>query len=287
MLHLIVERAMRRLNRCGVAIAIVTVLSGCAVTHLPANLGTALLDNDDIELVGEALPAYMVMMDAVVRTWPKDSQKLTQAAKLYSAYAGIYADDTERAQQLSQKALDYALRAACLDNKHFCDADTQPLSSFEAAIADAGKRDLAVLSTLGDVWAGWIQLNSGNWTAIAQLARVRMIMERVVAIDSGYDQGQAHMYLGVLDSLLPAALGGHPQEAKRQFQQAISLSSGNNLLAKVLYAKRYARLVGDQQLFNSLLDSVLDADPHVSGLTLQNVYAQQLARQLKDETDTQ
>ena len=46
------------------------------------------------------------------------------------------------------------------------------------------------------------------------------------------------------------------------------------------FARRYARLVYDKKLHDSLLKEVLAANPAVEGLTLSNVLAQQQARQL-------
>lgn len=256
-------------------------IGACSLGNLQGNLGQAVLDNDDLQLVGDGLPTYMLMMDGMVKTWPDDADVLASAASIYSAYAGIFVEDKARASAMSKKALDYALRALCADDDDLCHADTQPLASFEKALADTDDDDLNALFTLGGAWAGWIQLNSGNWNAIAQLARVRMIMQRVVAIDSGYSFGQAHMYLGVLYSLLPQALGGEPDKARAEFEQAIELSADKNLLAKVFYAKQYARMTANKALFDSLLAQVEDADPHAPGLTLQNVYAKKLAQQLR------
>ena len=109
-------------------------------------------------------------------------------------------------------------------------------------------------------------------------------MQRVVELDETYEHGQAHMYLGVLNSILPEALGGKPEKAKVHFEQAIKLSNGKNLMAQTLYAERYARLIFDQQLHDRLLTEVLAADPEVHGLTLQNTVAQREARRLLDDS---
>jgi hypothetical protein len=110
-------------------------------------------------------------------------------------------------------------------------------------------------------------------------------MERVATLAPKHEYGQAHMYLGVLDSILPASLGGKPEQAKAHFRKAIELSEGKNLLARTLYAEKYARLVFDRELHDRLLREVLEADPHVHGLTLQNVYAQKEARRLLGGAD--
>ena len=93
------------------------------------------------------------------------------------------------------------------------------------------------------------------------------------------------MYLGVLNSILPASLGGRPEQARDHFERAVTLSEGRNLLARVLFAEHYARLVFDRELHDEQLRKVLEAEPDAPGLTLQNTYAKQQARQLLDGAD--
>ena len=134
--------------------------------------------------------------------------------------------------------------------------------------------------TLGTAWAGWIQANSSDLKAVAQLPRVRLVMERIVELNPSWREGGAHLYLGVLSTLLPPALGGKPEVGKRHFEAAIRLSGGKNLMAKVLYAEKYARLVFDQPLHDRLLKEVLATDPHAENLTLMNTLARKKAAEL-------
>jgi hypothetical protein len=133
---------------------------------------------------------------------------------------------------------------------------------------------------LAGSWAGYLQANSEDWGAIADLPKIQSLLERVVALEPAHDQGQAWTYLGVLNSLRPEAIGGKPAEGKRDFEKAIELSGGRNLYAKTLYAEFYARLVFDQELHDRLLNEVLAADPVAPGFTLTNTLAQERARKL-------
>lgn len=256
------------------------LLSGCAVTRVGDNLPYGVLNHTDIELVGEGLPTYLLTIDGLIVNWPQSVSLLQSGAALYSAYAGLYVDEQQRQQALSARALAYALRAACADSKRICGLRDMPMADFDVALAKAGKRRMPVLYTLGTTWAGYIEAHSSDWNAIAELGRVEALMTRVVALDEGYQQGQAHMYLGVLKSLLPPALGGKTEQARAHFERAIELSGGRNLMAKTLYAERYARLVFDQSLHDRLLQEVLAADPAEYGLTLQNRVAQRDAAAL-------
>lgn len=256
------------------------LMQACSVARLDDNLPYGVLNNNDLELVGEGLPTYLLLLDGMIINWPESESMLRSGASLYSAYAGLYVDDEARAANLTDKAMDYARRAACANDDDLCDVRQLPLDELTEILDDMGKSDLPTLFVLGSTWVGYIQQNSGDWNAIADLGRVEAIMDRVVAIDERYEFGQAHMYLGALNSILPASLGGQPDKARAHFEKAISLSGGKNLLAKTLYAEKYARLTFDQALHDRLLNEVLEADSDVHGLTLQNEYAKREAERL-------
>ena len=162
----------------------------------------------------------------------------------------------------------------------------RPYDDFAAAISTLKVGDVPVLFASGAAWAGWIQANSSDWNAIASLAKVNAVMAKVVELDEGYDHGEAHLYLGVIATLLPPALGGKPEEGRVHFERAIELSAGHDLMAKVEYARRYARITYDRPLHDRLLNEVLAADPVAPGLTLSNMLAKRQARELLASADS-
>ena len=260
-------------------------LQACGVARLGDNLPYGVLNNPDVELVGKGLPTYLLMMDGLIENWPERESLLRGAAGMYSAYAGQYVGDEVRASELHQRALDYARRAACARRDRLCGLQTLSVPRVEERLQRSSRRDVPALYTLGTVWAGWIEHNSGDWAAVADLARVQAILNRVAELAPEHEQGQVFLYLGALDSLLPAALGGQPERAREHFERAIEISEGANLMARVLYAERYARLMFDRELHDRLLMEVLDADPIQHGLTLQNQFARREAERLLAEGD--
>ena len=130
-----------------------------------------------------------------------------------------------------------------------------------------------------------MQSHSEDWNAVAELARVRAVFDRILVLDERAEQGAAHIYLGVLDTLVPPAMGGRPEDGRAHFERAIEISDGAHLTAKVLFAEQYARLVFDRELHDALLEEVLAADPRVPGLTLANVLAQRDAAVLLASAD--
>ena len=80
-------------------------------------------------------------------------------------------------------------------------------------------------------------------------------------------------------------MGGRPEVGRRQFERAIELSSGEYLMAKVLFAEQYGRLVFDRELHDRALNEVLESNPRIDGLTLINLLAQEQARELLASAD--
>lgn len=258
---------------------------GSQTRALADGLDQAMQDHDDPRTVAEAMPAYLIMVDGLIARRPDDPATLLAGSRLYGAYAGNFVDDKARAARLARRALDYARRAFCLELPDDCRYLDEPQPRLAPRIEALPVDRIELVYGLGTAWAGWIRANSDDWNAVADLPKARLLLQRVVALDTCHDQGNAQLYLGVMDSLLPASMGGRPAQAKRHFEQAIACSRGRNLMAKVLYARHYARLMFDRGLHDRLLNEVLAADPHQPGLTLANELAQAEARRLLASAD--
>jgi len=270
---------------------LVMSLSGCSMmissasNQLADSLANGVVQSDDPATVQEGLPAYLLLLDGLLSNSPDDVSLLQAAAKLNSAYAGWFVSEPQRAQRLTSKAFSYARRALCIEQPAMCDVQAMPYQQFQATIKQIDNAQLPVYFVVGSSWAGWIQAHSGNWNAVAELNRVKAIMQRVIELDEAYEQGSAHLYLGVLETLVPPALGGNAELGQHHFEQAIVLSNGDNLMAKVLYAKHYARMMFERQLHDRLLNEVMAASEHPPELRLSNTLAQQLAEQLLADAD--
>jgi hypothetical protein len=272
------------------ALIALLLLSGCsnminsASRGMADNLNQAILNQNDPETVRQGVPAYLIMIDSFIQGSPDDADLLSAGSNLYGAYAGSFVNAPERAQRLSDRSLDYAGRAFCITLPDHCGIRTERAEAFKLRLQTIPADEVDALYTLGTAWAGWVQTRTDDWDAIAELPKIRAIMEYVLILDETHDQGGPHLYLGVLNSLLPPAMGGKPEVARQHFERAIELSEGQNLMAKTLYAQYYARLLFDQELHDRQLNEVISADPESPGKTLANVLAQQKARELLAES---
>jgi hypothetical protein len=289
MTHLPAAAPGRRAGRLAALLGLAVLLGGCGsmATRFAGNLSAAMMDNDDPAIVEAGSASYLLLLDALVRQEPDSPAFRQAAASLNSAYAGAFVKDPARAAALTTKALDYAAEAACLEHDELCGVRTLPVADLQARLAelDDAEDDVPGLYALGTAWAGWIQAHSDDFNAVADLPRVEAIMQRVVALDERYQSGAAHLYLGVIATAIPPALGGRPEQGRAHFEKALALSEGHNLMAKVYYAKNYARGVFDRELHDRLLNEVVAADPRWPGWTLSNTLAKQEADALLKSAD--
>ena len=267
-------------------LAVVFAVSGCAgivssaMDDMAGSVTRAIEDSDDLETVKSGMPAYLLMVEGLAQDNPRNASLQKTAATLNGAYAGLFVEDPQRKQQMAQKALDYGFRAVCVRRPRICEVRGERFNDFLPVLQETDRRDLPYLYALATAWAGWLQANSNDMNALAQLPFVEAVIDRVAELDETYDDGGVHVYLGVLATLLPPSLGGKPEEARQHFERAVELSNGTNLMTKVIFAERYARMVFDRDLHDRLLEEVMGADPHIPGRTLSNTFAQQRARDL-------
>jgi len=264
----------------------VFLLSGCsyfitsATVDMTENLSQAILNNNDLATVKDGAPAYLLMVDSLLYREPDNEPMLREAANIYTAYTNVFVKDQARAKKLTEKALGYALRAICVRRSKTCGFREVNFQEFKNILLSLEIKDVPDLFTLGSAWSAWIQMHREDWNAVAEISRVEAIMERVIELDEFYQDGASHLYLGVLATFLPPALGGKPDVGQRHFERALEISKDKNLMVKVLYAQHYARLMFDRELHDRMLNEVLEAKTDVPGYTLSNTLAQKQAREL-------
>ncbi len=265
-------------------------LSGCAsiassaASGVADNLSTAILDQEDPELVREATPAYLILLDS----FAKDSDSpsvLGAAAELYAAYGIVFVADPARAMILTRKSRDYGRRALCAADADACELTGLEFADYEAVINSLGPRTVDALFSYSIASLAFIRAHSSDFIALADLPKVEVALNRVLTLGAGDREADAYKYLGILNSLRPPALGGQPERGREYFEKAISLSGGRDLSAKVELAQTYARLVYDRELHDRLLVEVVSADPQAPGLTLFNNIAQAQAAELLASAD--
>jgi hypothetical protein len=279
------------LRIAGLTVLVLCCLSGCAAVASKAanrfadNLTAAVLDQNDPETVRDGAPAYLLLVDSLLEGSPDNPELLSASAVLYSAYGVLFADDPARAQRLSERARAQGEHALCVVEHQACGVSGKSYDELMTVLAQLDTRDVGALYAYSVASLAYLRAHRDDWVALAALPNVEAALLRVQSLDPQYQAGSVQLYLGILNTLRPEALGGKPELGREHFERAIEISGGRDLGAKVELARSYARLVYDRELHDRVLNEVLQADPVAPGLTLLNVIAQRDARALLESAD--
>lgn len=267
--------------------------SGCASQFRLAMAGPLLQDvalatarHDDLELVSQAVPAYLLLLEGLLQRHPDNQRLLVAAAQAYLAYGTlIELEEPEHARVLYNRAKEYGLQALA-NRKKVAPLLAAPYGEFVQILPRLRPKDLPVVFWAASTWGAWISAHTDSMAALAELPKVISLMEWVLDQDESFEAGSPHLFLGIYRAALPPALGGDPEKARYHFDRAIAISQDQALMPYVLKARYYARQIFDRELYLSLLNRALalpiDDKPE---LTLQNVAARRQAQKLLEETD--
>ena len=266
---------------------------GCAATLKKAAAGSFIDDvakatakHDDIVLVTQAVPTYLLLLEGLLESNPDAPEFLIAATELYTSYATlIEADDPARAQRLYHRAKNYGLKALA-QNQRIGPLLAAPYPIFAEITKHLKSEDIPLVFWVASSWGAWISASTESMAALADLPKVILMMEWLIKEDENFYYGSPHVFLGIYHAALPQSLGGNPEESLKHFNKALEINRGQSLMVYVQMARFYARQVFDRELYESLLQKALEHPiDQVAELTLQNATAQKMARKLLAEAD--
>lgn len=280
--------------------------SGC--THLVASsMGDALAEDslvyagdDDVELVGAAIPFGLKTIETLLVQVPGHRGLLTAAARGFTQYAYVYvqlpADELEdsnvaaaydqraRARRLYLRARDYGLRGLGFESD---DSLIALRREPQRALAGTGAGDVEALYWTGIAWSAAISLAKDEPALIAELPVVDGIINRAAALDADFDHGGLHTFLISYEMGRPGAGREAAGIAERHFQRAVKLTGGERVAPFVAMAESVTVANRQRREFERLLGRALaiDADRRAEW-RLANHVMQRRARWLLARTDT-
>ncbi len=277
---------LRRSLIAVIAVCAAVAVSSCGViisnvsADMADSLSAAILNQNDPQLVRDALPSYLLLLDSMVESDPDNATTLSAAAQLYAAYGAAFVEDEDRARTLTARARDYGSRALCAADDDACNLDKLDFDSYTAAVIEVDGDAMEALYSYSLSTLAWIRANSDDFHALAALPKVEVALKQVMALEPDDLAATTCMYLGILNTLRPASLGGKPEVGRGWFERGILLSADRDLSIKVEYARSYARLIYDRELHDRLLNEVLAAEVEQQNLTLFNQLARAQAQDL-------
>lgn len=287
------------------AIAFVAFAGGCSVKKFAVrqvgdalSSGTSVYETDpDVELVGDALPFSLKLVESLLDVTPRHRGLLVTAAKGFAIYALAYVDtpgeilveeDFERGQALRERAkrlylrsLGFSMRALEAAYPGFTDdIRTAP----RQAASRVRKKDVELLYWAGAALGLSISTDPTDPRMVVRLGEVDALIEQAIDLDESWDRGSLHEFRLRLEAARPT--GGDPELVEGSFRRALALSSGERAGLYVAYAEAAAVPAQNRGLFDEMLEKALAIDAEeFEEYRLLNHIAQRRARWLQSRAD--
>jgi hypothetical protein len=255
----------------------------CSTNRLVVNLTSDVIKEGlptfyaekDLELARRGLEANLKLLDVFQHTNPDNPVLKTMLAQAYGGYGYIFVetdmistDDKEKKKYHQDRAIDFYTRGKDFGlsvlmeyNSRFKKAIQQnDLASLMTAAGSFGKSDIYPLFWTCFNWALLINIDKTNVDEIAQLPKLKILLDRLVTIDPTYFYSSSLALKATIDAALPRMLGGKPAVAQKLFEQAITDSGGKMLLIQLLYGQYGAPALQDKKLFRELFAVIEKTD---------------------------
>lgn len=219
----------------------------------------ALLQEPDLQLAEDSLPANISMLNGMIQLDPENARLHSYAAQAYYGISYGFNEDSDinRAEKFYLRGLDHGLIALQLQGLK--DPENQSFAEFEQQLQKLGKDEVATLFWTAMNWAKLIDLNRDDTERLMQLPKPTAMMQRVLELDETFYFGSAHMYFGVYYGSRAPTLGGNFEKSEQHFDKAREITDGKLLVADLLQAQYLSRQKLDQKDFHDRLTKIIDA----------------------------
>jgi hypothetical protein len=258
-----------------------------STTKILAKAQPGLQQESDYELARNAIPGALKTVEGFwVAGGPDDAQErleriLTEGYCQYGT--GFVEDDWEvakfakdlpnieyhntRSSHIFTRCLNFALKGL---GKRWQKEIFDTPEVVAKLLKDTGKGKRFEMMYAAAALGGLVNHNLTRIEMISYFGTVQSIMERVVEIDtkSGAPKNLAHaalphIALGMLHSAKAKSMGGDPDKARAEFEEALKITGDKYLLARTLMAYRVGLQTNDQKFFHDNLVKVLETPPSI------------------------
>lgn len=261
--------------------------------------GTAFSSDSDPELIRDAAPFSLKLMESLLAENPQHAGLLYAAASGFTQYSYAFVQQEAdvmaehdvaaaaklrgRARGLYLRGRDYGLRGLELAHPGLISALH---SNPNAALRVCEPADVRLLYWSAVSWAAAIASSKDDPSLIADLPLAEALIDRALELDETFDHGAIHSFLITYEMSRASGTGDPVARSRRHFERALAL--GDNLQASPLVAYAEAVCVDqqDRAQFQSLLTRALAIDVNTKPeWRLVNLVMQRRARWLLGRID--
>lgn len=291
-----------RLRSLVLLLALTAAASGCSVKKMAINKlgdslasgGTTFAADDDPDLVGDALPFSLKLMESLLAESPQHRGLLLAASTAFTQYAFVYVqvpgeevEDQDlaradflrmRARHLYLRARNYGLRDLNVTHPGF---ESQLRQNPKAAVRKTGPKDVPLLYWTAVSWGAAISVSKDDPEMIADQPIVEALIDRALELNPDYSFGAIHEFLISYEAVRRTASGDFAPRSRKHFERAVELSSGQDASPYVALATTVSVSKQDSEEFEALLKKALTINPDARPeWRLTNIVMQRRARWL-------
>lgn len=296
-------------SRLATAIVMVVLgmgLSACSVKKFAVGRigdalaadGTTFTSDDDPELVGDALPFSLKLMESLIAEAPDHQGLRLACAKGFTSYAFAY---VQRPAEMGALALEARDEAYARATRLYMRGLQHALAGLDVSyprVSEQMRRDprgaAARIERPHVALAYWaaaslglaISLSMDDAAMLGRLREMDALVARALALDESWERGALHEFALTLESARPPGASRGPEVLDYHYERALALSQGRRPGVYVGYAE--AVLVPRQEAaaFRAALDRALAIDVYADPADrLVNILAQRRARWLLGRVD--
>ncbi len=282
--------------------------TGCAVKKIAVNkIGDAIASggqvyasDDDPELVREAVPFSLKLIESLLAESPRHRGLLLAASKGFTEYSYAFiqedADELEpqdfaaaermhaRARRLYLRARDYGMRG--LEVRHRGFEQLLRENPKVAVRRVVSKKEVPLLYWTAASWGLAISISKDHPALIAEQPIVEAMIDRALELDGNFENGAIHSFLIAYEPSRQGAKGDPLDRARQHFELAVQYSNGELAGPYVSLAETVDIQKQDKAEFESLLKKALAVDPNSHPESrLENLLMQRRARWLLARAD--
>lgn len=282
------------------------LLGGCSFEKIAVNkIGDALASgnsvfetDDDIALVGDALPFALKMTESLLAKSPRHRGLLQTACQGFATYSYLYVQDRAdrvadtdmdaaeqfraRARRLYLRAHHYGFRA--LDAAHRDTSSAFNTDPRAALTAFRKKSDAGLLYWNAAALGLAVSVSKGDARMLSRLPEVEALVDRALELDPSWQEGALDEFMVILAGAKP----GKPdfERIENHYRRALELSQGKRASLYVAYAESVSVGRQDKASFEEMLKKALAVDPEkYPEVRLLNQVARRRAQWLLSRTD--
>lgn len=193
----------------------------------------------------EAAPGLLLTLEALSLGSPENVELKLLQAELQAAFAFAFleVEDPAWATAMYRKARAAALVALADEDEELAlelGREGGDLTRLKALLEEADDDALPALFWWAFARGAEVNLNRGDTTQVAALARVDVAMDWVLGRDETFFNGGPHLYFAMRHLALPPSFGGKPEEGLRHFDAVKRITQDRLLMARVLRAQYHA-----------------------------------------------